>query len=72
MFYLNKSTACEFFEVYKGVLPEFNQLTDYCATGGPVVAMEVRHDEVVERLRKFCGPHDPKEAKAHNPNCLRA
>jgi len=24
MFYLNKSTACEFFEVYKGVTPEFN------------------------------------------------
>ena len=24
MFHLNKSTACEFFEVYKGVTPEFN------------------------------------------------
>ena len=72
MFHLNKSTACEFFEVYKGVTPEFNQLTDYCATGGPVIAIEVRHENVVEKLRKFCGLHDPLEARAHNANSLRA
>ena len=72
MFHLNKSTACEFFELYKGVMPEFNQMTDYVATGGPVVACEIRQENVVERLRKFCGPHDPEEAKQMNPSSLRA
>jgi hypothetical protein len=42
MFHLNKATACEFFEVYKGVSNEFNQMTDYISTGGPVVACEIR------------------------------
>lgn len=42
MFYMDKTTACEFFEIYKGVSQEFNQMTDYVATGGPVVAMEIR------------------------------
>lgn len=59
MFYMDKTTACEFFEVYKGVSAEFNQMTDYVATGGPVVAMEIRQEDVVQKLRKFCGPHDP-------------
>ena len=63
MFYLNKTTACEFLEVYKGVSPDFNAMTDYISTGGPCVAMEIRQDDVVAKLRRFCGPHDPIEAK---------
>ena len=42
MFHINKSTACEFFELYKGVMPEFNSMTDYVATGGPIIACEIR------------------------------
>lgn len=72
MFYLNKTTACEFLEVYKGVVPDFNQITDYLATGGPCIAIEIRQEDVVSKLRKFCGLHDPIEAKAYNPNSLRA
>ena len=72
MFHLDKATACEFFEIYKGVMSDFNQMTDYVATGGPVVAMEIRQEEVVDKLRKFCGPHDPVEAKMVKPGCLRA
>jgi len=72
MFHLNKSTACEFFEVYKGVMPEFNQMTDYVATGGSVVACEIRQDDVVAKLRRLCGPHDPMDAQSLNPNSLRA
>jgi len=62
MFHMNKGAACEFFELYKGVMPEYNSMTDYVASGGPVVACEVRQDDVVSKLRKFCGPHDPAEA----------
>lgn len=47
-------------------------MTDYVATGGPVIAMEIRQEAVVEKLRKFCGPHDPAEAKGMNPQSLRA
>ena len=72
MFHLNKATACEFFELYKGIMPEFNQMTDYVATSGPVVACEIRQEDVVQKLRRFCGPHDPEEARQYNPNSLRA
>ena len=48
MFHLDKAMACEFFELYKGVSPVFNQMTDYVATGGPVIAMEIRQEHVVE------------------------
>jgi nucleoside-diphosphate kinase len=72
LFFMNKTTACEFFEVYKGVVPEFNAMTDYIATGGPIVACEVRQEEAVSKLRRFCGPHDPSEAKVYHPNSLRA
>lgn len=72
MFHLNKATACEFFEIYKGVSLEFNQLTDYVATGGPVVALEIRQEDAVQKLRKFCGPHNPEQARQYNANSLRA
>jgi nucleoside-diphosphate kinase len=42
MFYLDKATAEEFFEVYKGVFPEYLPLIDHIAGGGPVIAMEIR------------------------------
>ena len=72
MFHLNKSTACEFFELYKGMMPEFNQMTDYLATGGSVVACEIRQEDAVSKLRRFCGPPDPTEAKTYHPSSLRA
>ena len=69
---MNKTTACEFFELYKGVMPEFNAMTDYMATNGPVIAMEIRQEEVVSKLRRFCGPHDPTEGNMYAPNTLRS
>ena len=47
-------------------------MTDYISTGGPVIACEIRQENVVEKLRKFCGPHSPDEALTHNPGSLRA
>jgi nucleoside-diphosphate kinase len=38
---LDRPTALEFFEVYKGVLQEFVPLTDHMTTG-PCIVMEIR------------------------------
>lgn len=48
----------EFLEVYKGVVPEYNQMVEEL-TNGPCIALEVRHENVVPALRELCGPHDP-------------
>lgn len=42
MFYLDKPTAEEFFEIYKGVFPEYMQIIDHVSSGGPVIALEIR------------------------------
>ena len=72
MFHLSKTTACEFFEIYKGVIAEFNQMTDYVSEAGPVIVCEIRQEDAVSQLRRFCGPHDPSEAKTYHPSSLRA
>lgn len=41
MFSLDKPTAEEFFEIYKGVLPEFVNMVEQM-TSGPCIVMEVR------------------------------
>lgn len=41
MFYLDRPTSEEFFEVYKGVLPEYSALAEHLTTG-PCVALEIR------------------------------
>jgi len=41
MFSLDRPTAEEFFEVYKGVLPEFVGMVDHM-TSGPCIVMEIR------------------------------
>ena len=41
MFSLDRPTAQEFFEVYKGVLPEFPAITEHMTTG-PCIVMEIR------------------------------
>lgn len=71
MFYLDKTTAEEFFEVYKGVLPEYAGIIDQ-VTSGPIIVMEVRQENVVQSLRNLVGPHDPEIAKILRPKTLRA
>ena len=70
MFTVDKIQAEEFFEVYKGVMPEFSQMVD-SFTCGSVIAMEVRQKDCVKKLRALVGPHDPDIAKALRPNTLR-
>ena len=71
MFYLDKITAEEFFEVYKGVLPEYSEMIEHVTTG-PVIALEVREDDVITKIRALVGPHDPDLAKNLRPNTIRA
>ncbi len=71
MFYLDKTTAEEFFEVYKGVLPEYSAIIEHI-TSGPIIVMEIRQENVVNSLRTLVGPHDPDIAKILRPNTLRS
>eukprot|EP00829_Urostomides_striatus_P017432 TRINITY_DN601_c0_g1_i1.p1 TRINITY_DN601_c0_g1~~TRINITY_DN601_c0_g1_i1.p1 ORF type:complete len:334 (-),score=115.50 TRINITY_DN601_c0_g1_i1:54-995(-) len=70
-FNLNKPTAEEFSEVYKGVLPEYTPMVEHLVTG-PVIAMEIRQENVVPALRSLVGPHDPEIAKQLRPKTIRA
>lgn len=67
---LNKATAEEFFDVYKEVLPEYIPIVDHMITG-PIIAMEVRQENVVQALRNLVGPHDPEIARHLRPNSIR-
>ena len=71
MFYIDKIQAEEFFQVYKGVLPEYSQMIDSMSCG-PIIAMEIRQDDVVNKLRNLVGPQDPDIAKKLRPNTIRA
>ncbi len=70
MFYLDKTNAEEFFEVYKGVLPEYAAIIEHI-TSGPIIVLEIRQDNVVNSLRGLVGPHDPEIAKILRPNTIR-
>ena len=72
MFYIDKPTAEEFFELYKGVFPEYSMLIEHVSSGGPIIVMEIRQEEAVNSFRRFCGPHDPEVARQMNPGSLRA
>ena len=46
---MDKVQAEEFFEIYKGVLPEYSAMVDSIVCG-PVIAMEVRQNDCVKKL----------------------
>jgi len=71
MFNLDRTSAEEFLEVYKGVVAEFNSLCDGLTTGASL-ALEIRGQNVVESFRDFAGPVDPEVARMIRPNSLRA
>ena len=70
MFHLTRPVIEEFYEVYKGVLPEYVPLIEHM-TNGPMIAQEVRQNDVVTAFREFCGPHDPEIAKHLSEKSLR-
>ena len=72
LFRLDRSNAGEFFEVYKGVVPEYNSMVDEL-TSGAFIAIEISGEgNPVEALREFCGPADPEIARVLRPRSLRA
>ena len=71
MFNMDKPTAEEFFEIYKGVLPEFTAITE-AMINGPCIAMEIRPENAVRTFRELCGPMDPEIAKNLRPTTIRA
>ena len=70
MFHLNKATIEEFYDVYKGVLPEYVPLIEHLSSG-PCIVLEIRQDNVVPAFRALVGPHDPEIAKYLRPNTIR-
>ena len=71
MIYLDKETAENFFDVYREFLPEYSAIINHLISG-PIIALELRQDDVVNKLRALVGPHDPVIAKALRPHTFRA
>ncbi|CAH0695308.1 unnamed protein product [Spodoptera exigua] len=67
--------AAEFYEVYKGIVPEYKGMVEELSSG-PCVAMEiVSKDKTVNtavEFRKLVGPADPEVARLLRPYTLRA
>lgn len=70
-FFLERNEAEEFFELYKGIHPAFHQMIDQCVSG-PLIAIEIRQENVVPAFKRLCGPHDSEKAKAQFPKSIRA
>jgi nucleoside diphosphate kinase len=74
MFSVERANAEEFFEVYKGVVPEYNAMVAELISG-KCIALEVTKgsvQDVVEEFRTIVGPADPGIARYIRPNSLRA
>lgn len=70
MFYMRNDTVEEFYDVYKGVLPEYIPLIEHLISG-PSIVLELRQENVVQAFRNLVGPHDPEIAKYLRPNTIR-
>ncbi|XP_036018404.1 nucleoside diphosphate kinase 7 isoform X2 [Mus musculus] len=71
MFNLDRANVEEFYEVYKGVVSEYNDMvTELCS--GPCVAIEIQQSNPTKTFREFCGPADPEIARHLRPETLRA
>lgn len=71
MFYLDRTSVEEFWDVYKGVLAEYIPMIEHLSAG-PLIAMEIRQENCVAAFREFVGPTDPEIAKHLRPNTIRA
>jgi nucleoside-diphosphate kinase len=75
LFHLDRSHAEEFYEIYKGVLPEYSDMTEELALG-PCYVLEISggkcNEDTQSSFREFVGPRDPVIARQIYPNSLRA
>ena len=70
LFNLSRPVVEEFYDVYKGVIPEYLPIIENLS-GGPVIALEIRQQNAVASFRELCGPHDPEIARHLRPNTIR-
>jgi nucleoside-diphosphate kinase len=68
--YFDRTSAEEFLEVYKGVVPEYPDHVNELA-GGMCVALEVRAEDAVNTFRQSAGPWDVEMAKVLRPDSIR-
>ncbi|KAJ3343501.1 Nucleoside diphosphate kinase 7 [Gonapodya sp. JEL0774] len=76
---LERVSADEFLEIYKGVIPDYQSLVDEM-TSGPCIAFEIAHhpgvkhseSNIVKSFRDFVGPSDPEIARQIRPQSPRA
>jgi len=72
---LSRPNAQEFFEVYKGVVPEYADWVDEIVAGKCVAIQVVfasQPNDTVPALRELCGAHDPEIASHLHTSSLRA
>jgi len=70
--HLDRTTAANFFDVYRGVVSYYTGMLDHMIEG-PSIFVEVSGGEgVVEAFREFCGPADVEVAAVLRPKSLRA
>ncbi|CAM9599022.1 unnamed protein product [Chrysoparadoxa australica] len=70
MFHLTRTEAEEFMEVYKGVIPEYEDTINEMVSG-PCLALELRAEDAVKTFRQSAGPWDIEMAKELQPGSLR-
>ena len=71
LFNLSRAMIEEFYDVYRGVLPEYLPLIEHISNG-PSIVLEVRQENAVNSFRELCGPYDPEIAKHLKPDSIRA
>ncbi|GAB5583384.1 nucleoside diphosphate kinase 7 isoform X1 [Prionailurus iriomotensis] len=71
MFNMDRVNVEEFYEVYKGVVSEYNEMVTEMYSG-PCVALEIQQNNPTKTFREFCGPADPEIARHLRPGTLRA
>ncbi|XP_073077646.1 nucleoside diphosphate kinase homolog 7 isoform X5 [Manis javanica] len=59
MFNMDRVNVEEFYEVYKGVVSEYNEMVTEMYSG-PCIAMEIQQNNCTKTFREFCGPADPR------------
>lgn len=68
---IEKANSQEFYEIYKGVVAEYNQMVEELSSG-PCIALEVSGTNAHQLFRELVGPSDPEVARNLRPHTLRA
>jgi len=71
MLTIDPTTAKEFYEVYRGVAEDFNDMVTELSSG-PCIALELMKDNAVNQFRELSGPRNVSIARAILPGSLRA